>query len=144
MNFNKQAKTLETFLNDDLARIGTLLVLKDKSVVYKNYRVKRNKNGEWSINKNGSTLGVFNIKACAVIAAKLFDNNRIAELAGLRLLDSQIYNSTEDEYFYKQKLKSETDEFKLELFLSRWDLSHARARSFKKKLSTLFNSTFDK
>ena len=77
MNFKKQARQLEQFLEEEFKKTIPIALLPDGSLAYKDFIIKKNKTDQWQISRaRGLPLDTFNIKTCAVIAARLYGSNK--------------------------------------------------------------------
>ena len=73
MNFKKQAKQLETFLDEEFKTKLPIALLQDGSLGYKDFIVRQTTAKQWNLKRNnGTELDLFNLKVCAIIAAKLY------------------------------------------------------------------------
>lgn len=144
MNFKNQAHKLEGFLEEEFKLKTPLLVLKDQTVVYKNYKIKKNSNHQWNLILDGSVLGVFKLRAGAIIAAKCHDKTDFARLNEIKILDFQYWQHSVDEHIFHYKFDTTKDADKRDIFLARWELARDRAKVYRSKISSLFRSTFDK
>jgi hypothetical protein len=145
MNFKNQARTLENFLEDEFKNRTPLLILKDKSVIYKKMKVKQSKNNKWALRHiSGCEIDEFYLKTTATIAAKYYSDGNFSKLNELKMLDFQYWQCAFDEEMFKDKIKSTKDLEKLDIYVARWDLAKSRAELYRKQVSSLFRLAFDK
>ena len=77
MNFKNQAGKLERFLEDEFKKKTPLLVMPDKTIIYKKYKIKQNKSGTYNLlHSNNDLIATFKLKATAALAAKNYHYNR--------------------------------------------------------------------
>ncbi len=142
MNFKIQAKKLESFLEEELKKIP-LVVLPDKSIVYKNYKIRQNKLGLWVLRHvNGDLIDQFRIKTTASLAAKFYDQTNFKRYNEIKLLDGQYWNSSTDASFFKYKYENTKDLDKRDIFMWRWEVTKGRADRYKTEISAMFKSNF--
>lgn len=142
MNFKQKAQQLEKFLEEELKKLP-LVVLPDKTIVYKTYKIKQNKHGDWILRHgNGDFIDSFRIKATASLAAKFYEKSNLKRYNEIKILDSQYWNSSTDSLFFSKKLEKTKDPELRDLFVSRFEVSKARTEKYKQEISTLFKTHF--
>jgi hypothetical protein len=143
MNLKKQAEKLETFLEEEFRKNIPVLVLPDKSIVYKNYKIKKTKQGDWSLKSmTNDQIKIFRIKATALLAAKFYDQNRFARYNEVCSLDTRYWSSAVDASFFRYRYEHSKDLDKRDLYLWRWEISNNRAKAFKEEISRMFKNNF--
>lgn len=143
MNFKQQAKKLEHYLEEEFKKNIPLLVLNNHTVVYKNYKVKQNKNKTWDLKKsNGDLIDSFKLKATALLAAKFYDQNNFKKYNEVKILDSQYWSTFVDSSFLKQRYNTTKDYELKDLYYSRWDISNTASEYYKDKISEIFRRSF--
>jgi hypothetical protein len=142
MNVKKQAEKLQNFLEEEIKKIP-LLVLADKSIVYKQYKIKQNKLGLWVLRySTGDIIDYFRIKTTASLAAKFYDRTDIKRYNEVKLLDSQYWHSNNDATFFKYKYQNTKDLDKRDIFVWRWELYNGRANRYKEEITSMFKANF--
>lgn len=145
MSFKLQAHQLETFLDEEFKTRIPLLVLKDKSLIYKRFRVKQLKNQLWQLNFiHGDSIECFNLKASATIAAKCYDQGNFKRYSEIKILDSQYWLSAIDAQVFKHRAETTKDMEKRDIFVARFNLARDRERMYRNKITSMFRMTFDK
>lgn len=144
MNFKKQAKQLEHFLNEEFKKELPIAILPDKSVVYKNYKIKKDHEGNWTLKyvNTGDFIETFRTKTCALLASKFYDKNDLVKYNSVRMLDTKYWSSSTDTVFFKEKLQRTKDFEKKDLFFCRFDIANARAKYYKDEISRMFKTHF--
>lgn len=143
MNFNRHARRIEEFLEEEFRKKVPLIELPNKNLVYKNYIIKQNKQGNWCFTrKNTAPIDEFKIKTTAAIAAKLYDDKNFAQYNKIRRLDRQYWNNSIDAKIFKHKYENTVHIDKKELYFCRYNLAENRARQFKNEISRLFKLEF--
>lgn len=143
MNFKKQAQKLESFLDEELRKNIPVLVLPDKTIVYKKFKIKQDKNDMWGLfHINGDNIDTFRLKSSALLAAKYYGADNFNNYNEVKILDSMYSNSASDSVFFRQRYHESKDTEKKELYLCRWDLTKARSEYYKKEISSMFSRVF--
>lgn len=143
MNFKRHAEKLEKYLEDEFKRDLPILVLPDKSVVYKNFRIKQNKQGLWNLFKvDGLKVDSFNLKACALMAAKQYIRNDIIAYNEIKNLDVAYQKNATDSSIFKYRYQTVKDIDRRDLALWRWEITDARAKFTKIAIVSKFKSMF--
>lgn len=143
MNLKKQAEKLEHFLEEEFRKNIPVLVLPDKSIVYKNYKIKKTKQGDWSLKSmTNDQIRIFRIKATALLAAKFYDQNRFNRYNEVCSLDTRYWASAVDASFFRYRYEHSKDIDRRDLYLWRWEISNNRAKAFKEEISRMFKNNF--
>ena len=143
MNIKRQAKQLESFLEDEFKKTIPILVLPDKSLVYKRYKIKQNKIGNWVLSYiDGDSIAEFKIKTTATLAAKFYDQTNFKRYNEVQKLDSDYWNNSNDAVFFKYRYEHATDIEKRDIFMWRWEQADHRAKRHKETISSMFKSNF--
>ena len=143
MNIKRQAKQLESFLEDEFKKTIPILVLPDKSLVYKRYKIKQNKTGNWVLSYiDGDSIAEFKIKTTATLAAKFYDQTNFKRYNEVQQLDSDYWNNSNDAVFFKYRYEHTTDIEKRDIFMWRWEQADHRAKRHKETISSMFKSNF--
>jgi hypothetical protein len=144
-NKAQKVRQLEEFLETELIKSLPVTILKDNSVVYKRYRIKQNKTGSYNLHFAGldnKILASFNLKVCALVAAKRHDKCQLMQFNEVQELDTKYWNSHADAKYYQSRLKTVVDGVKYDILSSRLDLTQDRAREYKKKILAMFRYSF--
>jgi hypothetical protein len=143
MNIKRQAKQLESFLEDEFKKKIPILVLPDKSLVYKRYKIKQNKNGNWDLSYiDGDKIAEFRIKTTATLAAKFYDQTNFKRYNEVQQLDTHYWNNNNDAVFFKYRYEHAKDIEKRDIFMWRWEQADHRAKRCKEEISSMFKSNF--
>ena len=144
-NKKQKAKQLEEFLETELSKALPVTILQDNSIVYKRYRIKQSKMGTYNLHFSGldnKILGVFNLKVCALVAAKRHDKCQLTQFNEVKELDAKYWASHTDAKYYQARLKTVVDGEKYDILSSRLDLTQDRAKEYKQKILTMFRYAF--
>jgi hypothetical protein len=144
-NKAQQARQLEEFLETELSKSLPITVLQDNSVVYKRYRIKQGKTGSYNLHFSGldnKIIASFNLKVCALVAAKRHDKCQLTQFNEARELDAKYWASHTDAKYYQSRLKTVVDGVKYDILSSRLDLTQDRAKEYKKKILAMFRYSF--
>lgn len=143
MNYKRQAKQLESFLEDEFKKKIPIAVLPDKSLVYKRYKIKQNKQGLWALSYAGKDdIDYFRIKTTAILAAKFYDQTNFNRYNEVKTLDSQYWNNSNDASFFKYRYEHAKDLEQRDICLWRWEIADGRAKRYKEQISVMFKSNF--
>jgi hypothetical protein len=143
MNFKKQAEKLENFLEEEFKKELPIALLNDGSLVYAGFRIKPNNQGTWNLLRVGGYLvDRFNLKACALMAAKYFSINKLTAYNEIKQLDSSYQQNATDATIFKHRYITVKDLDRRDLALWRWELTDSRARQAKTKIAAKFKSMF--
>jgi hypothetical protein len=143
MNYKRQAKQLETFLEDEFKKKLPLVVLADKSIIYKRYTIRQNKQGSWALSlAGGDVIDQFRIKTTAILAAKFYDQTNFNRYNEVKSLDIQYWNNSVDASFFKYRCDHATDLIKRDIFMWRWEQVDHRAKRYKEQISSMFKANF--
>jgi len=144
MNFKQKAAELEIFLQEELKKELPVAILPDKSIVYKNYRVKPTKKGLWNLTyaKTGDYITNFRTKSAALLGAKFYDKNRFQHFNEVRLLDTEYWNNLTNCEIFKYRISTAKDLDRKDMLRSRYDLAHAKTKRSAEKLSLMFKTHF--
>lgn len=143
MNFKKQAEKLEKYLKEEFSKELPVALMPDGSIVYKNYRIKQTKSKNWNLYRVGGNLvDTFNLKACALMAAKLYSINQLSSYNEVKGLDNSYQKNALDAAIFKHRYQTASDPVRKDVVLWRWELSNARAENFKLRISQKFKTMF--
>ena len=143
MKFNRSAKRIESFLEEELKKKSPLLVLPNSDLIYKTFRISRNKLGQWDLrHATGDLIHTFRLRATAALAAKYYHSVDFQKYNEIRIIDAQYWNNTNDSVFFKHRLKNTTEPDKRDLYLSRWEITANRAKYYRDEISRKFKLSF--
>ena len=143
MNFKKQSKQLEEFLDEEFKVNMPIAVLPNGNLVYKNFIVKKTKNEMWQIYQNGrQILDQFNLKVCAIMAARLYSNQNFKHYQELRNLDTLYQNSKTDAERFSQRYKTVKDFNRKDVYAARLLHASSQAQYAKVQIRTKFKLMF--
>ncbi len=143
MNFKKHAQRLEDYLEDEVKKELPVALMQDGSLVYKSFRIKKNKKGLWNLYRiGGNLIDSFNLKACALMAAKCYSYNRLSAYNEVKILDNVYQNNINDSLIFKYRYNTSKDVEKRDLALWRWEVTDSRAKRTKHQIASKFNTMF--
>jgi hypothetical protein len=145
MNIKKAATKLAKLYEEEKGNLP-LMPLDNGAVGYKNYIIKKDKQGSWAVYQNLGTklrfLDKFNLKSSACMAAKFYDRNNINGTYDIRDLDNGYWSNQVDSEIFKYYFDRTKDPEKRDIFLWRWELTSQRAKFYKDKITSAFKVTF--
>jgi hypothetical protein len=143
MNFKKQARQLEQFLEEEFKKTIPIALLPDGSLAYKDFIIKKNKTDQWQISRaRGLPLDTFNIKTCAVIAARLYGSNKFERYSELKILDQLYHKNHTDAMIFMERFKATKDIEKRDLYIARYSNAEKTADYAKKQIASRFKLMF--
>jgi hypothetical protein len=143
MNFKRQAEKLESYLSEEFKQKLPIAVLPNGALVYENFIVKKTKANQWDLYQNkGFKVGTFNLKACALMAAKCYSKNKLTEYNEIVNLDQYYQRNATDSDIFKYRYDNSKDSTRKDLALWRWEITTARARTSKEQIALRFRRMF--
>ena len=143
MNYMKQAEKLERFLEDEFTKKIPIVILPNKDLIYKRFRIHKNKAGSWEFRHiSGDLIDKFNLKATAVLAAKFYNNSRFDKYNEIKNLDTGYWNNSLDSVRFKNRLNDTAQVEKKQLYAARYSVTASRASRYKEEISTIFRNNF--
>lgn len=144
-NKKQTAKQIEEFLETELTSALPITILKDNSIVYKRYRIKQSKLGTFSLHFSGldnRVIGEFNLKVCALLAAKRHDKCQLGLYEEVKELDTKYWVNFSDAKYFQEKIKKTVTGEKYDILSSRLDLTRDRAKEYKIQILKMFRYAF--
>ena len=143
MNYKKQAEKLERFLEDEFTKKIPIVVLPNKDLIYKRFKIRKNKAGDWEFRHvSGDLIDKFNLKVTAVLAAKFYDISRFDKYNEIKNLDTGYYTNSVDSIRFRQRLDESRQLDRKELYASRYGVTAFRAQLYKEQISNIFRNNF--
>jgi hypothetical protein len=144
MNIAYQAERLERFLEEEFTKKLPILVLPDKSIIYKQFKIKENKHKIWDLRwaKTGDKLDSFYTKTSALLAAKFYLTSNHTRYNEVKHLDLTYWNNSVDASFFKYRLNTARDFNQKDLFFCRYDLAKERSKVAQGKITQMFKYNF--
>lgn len=143
MNIKRQAEKLEKYLNEEFKSNLPIVVLSDKSLIYNSFKIKQDKRGYWVLSRvGGNVIDKFNLKACALIAARFYNANNLNKYNEIKNLDTDYQKNSNDSEIFKYIYKKTSDSVKKDTCLWRWEISDRRAQYAKSQIVTKFKLMF--
>lgn len=143
MNFKRQAEKLENYLSEEFKKKLPIAVLPNGALVYENFIVKKTKNNQWALYQaRGFKIDTFNLKACALMAAKYYSKNRLTDYNEVVNLDQFYQRNATDADIFKHRYDTTKDLVRKDLALWRWEITTARAKATKQQIAFKFRQMF--
>lgn len=143
MNFKRQAEKLENYLSEEFKKKLPIAVLPNGALVYENFIVKKTKNNQWALYQaRGFKIDTFNLKACALMAAKYYSKNRLTDYNEVVNLDQFYQRNATDADIFKHRYDNTKDLVRKDLALWRWEITTARAKATKQQIAFKFRQMF--
>lgn len=143
MNFKNHAVKLEEFLDDELSVKIPILEISKTKIIYKNFKIKQNKNGVWKIYRNNNdALDSFNLKSTALIATKYYSTNNLAAVISIKVLD-ELYQKNISEFdMFKNRLQNATTIEQMDRYIARLSVAESKYEYAKQQIISKFRTTF--
>ena len=143
MNFKKHAHQLETFLEEEFKQKLPIALLPDGALAYNGFVVKKNKKDQWQLSRaKGLPFDTFNVKSCAIIAAKLYGASRFEKYSELKILDDLYHKNHTDAVTFKQRYTTTKDLDKRDLYVARYINAEQHANYAKSQIASKFKMLF--
>ncbi len=143
MNLKRHAKNLEQVFEQEIKKELPVALMPDGSLMFENFKIKQTKQKTWEVLRlNGTKIDTFNLKACALMGAKLYSKTRLVAYNEIKLLDQKYQNNFNDAEIFKYRYTTSKDTERKDLFLWRWEITKTRARVAKQEISNKFRTMF--
>jgi hypothetical protein len=124
-----------------------IVELKDGSVCFENYIIKRNNKGMYDLIQIGKrqrrNIESFYQKTSALISAKNHRKNDIMGIARIKDIDQRYWSNHSDSLLYGTLYKRTDDLVKRDIFLWRHELCRERAIQYRDQISNTFIQSFN-
>ena len=143
-NKEKLIKELASQFEEDLKKTLAITVLPNGNVVYKDYRIELDQQGNWSIVKPTviDPIGSFYLKTSALMAAKAYDRNDLNKVFEIEQLDTDYKNNHTASLVFANNIKKAKDFSRFIVLLNKLEYSQERTEHFKDKISKMFKWSF--
>ena len=141
----QEIKALAATLDVEFKNIIPLVPLPNGAVAYKDYVVKQTKIGSWGIfmSRTGSDChGEFNLKTCALIAAKALSLVQLEKYQEIKQLDNKYWSNHYRSTVYEYNIKRTKDFERYLILLNKLEDSKWKASHYKGEISKLFHWSF--
>lgn len=145
MTIDRAVEKFDNLLKD-VNKIMPLTVLKDGTVCYYNYVVRKNKIGLWECSQVGKKLknnvGTFYLRSSAILAANHHKHSRVGDLELTKNMDQRYWSNYIDSLNFNSLYKKTNDEVKRDVFLWRWEQCRDRADYYRDEITYRFSHLF--
>ena len=143
-NKTKVIKDLAEQFQTELNRKLPITVLPDGGIVYKDYLVKQNKVGNWTVldYKQKTIVGQFFLKTCALMAAKAYSNVQLEKFGSIKALDTKYWASHCDLEVYRHNIKRAKEFDRYLILLNKIEDSETKEAYYKDEISKMFKWSF--
>jgi hypothetical protein len=140
----KVIKELASQFEQELNKTLPISIQPNGSIVYKNYLIKINQQGDWAIYKPGviDPLGTFYLKTSALMAARAYDRNDLNKMFEIEHLDTDYKNNHTDSLVFANSIKKAKDFSRYLILLNKLEYSQERTEHFQEKISRMFKWSF--
>ena len=140
-----KVKELAEDFGNTLTKQLPVILLKNGAIGYKDFIIKQNSLGRWgiySIHNLKETVGEYNLKTCALMAAKAYNSTQIARFNEIKELDNHYQANHIEHQVYKKNIKSAKELDKYIILLNKLEESVIKTEAYKKKITTMFHYAF--
>jgi hypothetical protein len=143
-NKTKIVKELAGQFEAELNKTLPISIQPNGSIVYKNYLIKTNKQGDWCVHKASviDPLEVFYLKTSALMAARAYDKNDLNKMFEIKRLDTDYKNNHMDSLVFANSIKKAKDFSRYIILLNKLEYSRERTEHFKDTISKMFKWSF--
>jgi hypothetical protein len=143
-NKAKLIKELATQFEEDFKKTLAVTVLPNGNVVYKNYTIALDQQGNWAITTPSilDPIGTFYLKTSALMAAKSYDKNDLNRMFEIVQLDRDYRNNHIDSLIFSNNIKKARDFNRYMILLNKLEYSQERTEHFKEQISKMFKYSF--
>jgi hypothetical protein len=140
-----KVKELAEDFGNTLTKQLPVILLKNGAIGYKDFIIKQNSLGRWgihSIHNLKETVGEYNLKTCALMAAKAYNSTQIARFNEIKELDNHYQANHIEHQVYKKNIKSAKELDKYIILLNKLEESVFKTEAYKQKITTMFHYAF--
>jgi len=140
-----KVKELAEDFGNTLTKQLPIILLKNGAVGYKDFIIKQTNLGRWgvhSIHNLKETVGEYNLKTCALMAAKAYNSTQIARFKEIKELDNHYQANHIEHQVYKKNIKSAKELDKYIILLNKLEESVFKTEAYKQKITTMFHYAF--
>ena len=141
LDLKRLAESLDMEFNKSLP----LVPLPDGSIAYKDYIVKQNKQGLYCLYRKGTgpdVHGQFNLKTCALVAAKALAETNLNKFNEVKRLDNTYWSNHYRSTVYQHNLKATKDFERYLILLNKLEDSTWKASHYREEISRMFRWSF--
>jgi hypothetical protein len=140
----KVIKELATQFEEDFKKTLPIAILSNGNIVYKQYIIKSNEQGDWVITKPSviDPIETFYLKTSALMAAKAYDKNDLNKMFEIKQIDTDYRNNHTASLIFAYNVKKAKDFSRYLVLLNKLEYSQRRTEHFKEKISKMFKWSF--
>jgi hypothetical protein len=133
----------EQFANDFTKQLP-VTVLPDGGIVYKEFLIKQQTNGNWGVYniRSKSLVEQYFLKTCALMGAKAYNSTNIDKFFEIKRLDNRYWASYCDLLVYKKNIKTAKDFDRYVILLNKLEDTETKTEHFKEQISRMFKWSF--
>ena len=140
----KVKELAETF-GSTLDKKLPITMLKGGAIGYKDYIIKQTPSSRWAVyhmNNLREPVGEYNLKTCALMAAKSYNATQIARFFEIRDLDAHYQASYMEHQVYQKNIKTAKEFDRYVILLNKLEESVIKTELYKKKITAMFHNAF--
>jgi len=135
------AETFDTTLDKKLP----ITMLKGGAMGYKTFIIKQTPAGRWAVynmHNLRDPVGEYNLKTCALMAAKSYNATQIARFFEIKELDTHYQSSFMEHQVYQKNIKTAKEFDRYIILLNKLEESVIKTEQYKKKITAMFHYAF--
>ena len=120
-------------------------MLSGGAVGYKSFIIKQTASGRWAVyhmHNLREPVGEYNLKTCALMAAKSYNATQIARFIEIKDLDSHYQASHMEHQVYQKNIKLAKDLDRYIILLNKLEESVIKTELYKNKITAMFHNAF--
>ena len=140
---NKIKELAEQFKSELDSKLP-VTVLPNGGIIYKEFLIKENKQGNWAVYnyKSQQFVAQFFLKTCALMAAKAYALAKIEQFWEIKRLDNQYWANHIDSQVFQRNMKITKEYERYQILLTRFENSKAKEQHYKEEISKMFKWSF--
>jgi hypothetical protein len=143
INIKQAAQELNNMLTEAVASKGVFVPVKQDLLQYKNYFVRKEKDGSWTVlfvNDRGIKYVLANtfLKISAFSIAKLHEKRNVNAIDEIKNADKNFEINYTDSVYFKHTYKNTDDSVKKDTALWRYEIVSEKAKLAKQKIDNTF------
>lgn len=128
-------------LHNEMKDYMPIYILPDKSILYKQYRIKQLRNKNWGVFRtNGDFIDQYFFKTAALLGSEYYDKLEFEKLCHIRIIDSRCWSYYFDMLQLKNTLHSYTDYDQYLIAVNKLERVEHLAKEYKSKLQHMYQS----
>jgi hypothetical protein len=140
----KVIKEIAQHFEADLKKSLPISIQPNGNVVYNDYYIKKNANGNWDLRHmtNHDVVDQFYLKTSALMAAKAYSKTQLERFFEIKRLDNQYWANYCDTLIYRNNIKKTKDFNRYLVLLNKLEQTEFLTEHYKEEISRMFKWSF--